>query len=77
MEIRETKASGRELVIKFACRRCGTETYMPYKQAMENDTYGYLRNSKLPEGWQETGMWCGVLCKECGEKLAEFMKGNG
>lgn len=73
MEIRETESSGRELVIKFTCRRCGKETYLPFKNAMKGDTYGYLHNSEVPKGWRGMGLWNGLICEECAGKFDEFM----
>lgn len=71
-----TSDNGRELAIKFTCRRCRKETYLLYEQAMKCEKDGYIRNSKLPEGWKNIGFMHGVMCEECAAKFDEFMKGN-
>ena len=67
----EYERGGRRLMIEFTCRRCEGTRVEPLEPLVDNDTYGYLHNIKLPEGW--TGFVGFPMCPTCTKELKEFM----
>ena len=74
MELRELKARGREVMVAYTCSRCGAQVFYPLKDMLEKESYGYLHNTKLPNGWHEVNS--SLLCHDCSEAFARFMKGE-
>lgn len=59
-------------MVQFKCARCRKKQTETYDKVMTGEHYGYLRNSKLPEGWKEIS-FCRIMCKECVEAYERFM----
>ena len=70
----QTSGDGRTLAVLFTCSRCRAKTILPYEECMKGETYGYLHNSTLPEGW-EYQIHGPLLCPKCAEEYHEFMRG--
>lgn len=71
----ETKSNGRELMVKFTCRRCGKSECLPYDEVMTGEHCGYLHNSKLPEKW--TTLQSLPMCEFCTGAFKTFMEAKG
>ena len=75
MKMTETSGAGRTVLVQFECGRCRRKQAEPYEKVMTGEHYGYLRNSKLPEGWKE--IWFHkIVCKECYEAYEKFMSNH-
>ena len=70
----ETKSSGRTLAIIFTCNRCKEHKVLPYSECMKGETYEYLHNSTLPDGWKEHGYGSQILCDKCQRDYEQFMR---
>lgn len=68
----ETKRNGRELMVKFTCRRCKKVECLPYDEVMTGDHYGYLHNSSLPDKW--TTLHGLPMCEFCTGAFKVFME---
>ena len=68
----ETKADWRELMVQFTCSRCKAQRIEKYADVMKSETYGFLRNSELPEGWDTIG-YSRVVCGECKAAYDRFI----
>ena len=70
----EYSSSGRTLLVKFTCRRCGKEHIEPL-EAHDNDMnegYGHLHHIRPPKGWEEL-LHGPLLCPECVQAYKIFM----
>lgn len=67
----ETKKYGREVMVQFTCQRCRKTACLPYTEVMTGDHYGYLHNSKMPEGWSE--LYYQPMCEDCTSAFKAFM----
>jgi len=63
--------NGRELVVRYTCKRCGKQHVLPYDIAVHENA-SYLSQTRLPNGWQEVGHLQLICCK-CAESFKEFM----
>ena len=68
-----TAEEGRELMIQFTCTRCKREAIERFVDVMKGEHYDYLRNSKLPEGWETIG-YGRIVCETCADAYEKFMK---
>lgn len=67
-------SGGRELMIKFTCRRCHKVAYAKLKDCERDDDYGWLHNTKIPIDWGEV---CGgLMCDECYPQYLKFINGE-
>lgn len=73
LQIQYSKEAGRELMVSFCCSRCGKKDVMPYDEAMPGEHYGYLHNSKIPEGWRECHSDL-LFCPRCYAQYQQFMR---
>lgn len=66
---------GCTLMVKFTCQRCGG-IHLDKLEDMDKDpeSYGYLHNLTLPEGWMRLGIFSPLLCPECVRAYARFMQ---
>lgn len=69
----QIRSQGRELTVKFNCFRCTRIEYLPYDKVMDGETYNYLHNSKLPDGWDTVGYGT-LLCPDCIAEYKVFMR---
>lgn len=68
------KSEGRTLMLKFTCCRCKKEHIDELEKCVQDDDYGYLHNTKLPEGWRSVGRFGNqLLCDECFPKYVAFL----
>lgn len=70
----QTEGAGRELVVKFTCKRCGDIDYLPYDDCMKGEHYDYLHNSTLPVRWSKIDYPETLLCPECTKAYKVFMR---
>lgn len=71
----QIRSQGRELTVKFTCYRCSKFEFLPYDKVIDGECYGYLHNSKLPEGWDSVG-YGQILCPTCTNLYKLFMGGG-
>lgn len=70
----QTKSNGRTLAVLFICDRCKSKAVLPYDECMKGETYDYLHNSTLPDGWAYHGGYNGpMLCPDCEKRYQDFM----
>ncbi len=67
-----TCEDGRKLMIQFTCGRCKVTSFCSYDEMMDGETYGYLRNSKLPKGWGKIS-YSIIACPTCVKEFEKFM----
>ena len=77
MQFMRYKDSGRTIMCRFTCRRCGkiADDEMEKVVARSDDHYGHLSFLMPPVGWREVDHSF-LLCDDCVVKWREFMKGE-
>jgi hypothetical protein len=65
---------GRELMIRFTCRRCSDYVVEPLTaDKIQSESYGHLRYVKKPEGWVDL-LHGPLLCPKCFKAYENFMQ---
>ena len=74
MQFNEYKSDGRELMVKFTCRRCKKELIEPLEDVgkRSSEVYGYLHNLRNPAGWWQAPHGP-LLCPDCFSAYESFL----
>lgn len=77
MELKEFEGYGREIMVKFTCRRCRVEAYKPLKDCLPNDcSVRGLYDLIAPANWRNGGFYYATFCPECAVLYDKFLKGE-
>ena len=73
-QFNEYKADGRELMVRFTCRRCSDYVVEPLTaDKVNSEGYGYLRHIEKPKGWVDLPHGP-LLCPKCYKAYQDFMQ---